>query len=41
MYSYVFIFEFEENVLDGKEIGYLMFNENKIKFVDFLKYKKL
>lgn len=39
-YSYVFTSEFEENALDGKEIGHLTANENKIKLADPPKHKK-
>lgn len=39
-YSYVFTSEFEENALDGKEIGHLTSNENKIKLADPPKHKK-
>lgn len=39
-YSYVFTSEFEENALDGKEIGHLTANENKIKLANPPKHKK-
>lgn len=39
-YSYVFTSEFEENALDGKEIGHLTANENKIKLADPPEHKK-
>lgn len=39
-YSYVFTSEFEENALDGKEIGHLTSNENKIKLADPPEHKK-
>lgn len=40
-YSYVFTPEFEENALDGKEIGHLTANENKIKLADPPKHRTL